>query len=234
MGFESWRAFYSSDLQGVWALLPVPALFLVHLLSSRRAREVAERSDEGRFVRGWALLFAVETLLDPLASKLAASLGAAPGIVTAVVLLFVLLGDFRVYWLLFALALRDVGRGARLAAAATPVVALLAYAADGIADRGGADASGLRLWLIHESLFTAVAIWLWRVWLPRRVSEPGLLRFLRRVGVYVIAYYALWAASDALWLATSLDAAWLLRVVPNQLYYACFVPFVWFAWSRRG
>ena len=59
------------------------------------------------------------------------------------------------------------------------------------------------------------------------------LRFLRRVCAYVIAYYGLWASCDALWLATSLDVAWLLRVLPNQLYYAFFVPFVWLAYSRR-
>ena len=57
-------------------------------------------------------------------------LGVPERLATAVMLGFVLLGDFRVYWLLFAVALRDVRRGARLAAAVTPVVPLLAYASD--------------------------------------------------------------------------------------------------------
>jgi hypothetical protein len=51
---------------------------------------------------------------------------------------------------------------------------------------------------------------------------------------YVTVYYALWAGCDAIWLATSFDPVWLLRAVPNQLYYAFFVPFVWHAYSRRG
>jgi hypothetical protein len=233
MGFESWRAFYQSDLQSVWSLLPVPALFLAYLLLSPRAR-AGDDSFETRFLRGWAVLFSVETMLDPLVGgPVVRSLGAPPGVATAVVLFFVLLGDFRVYWLVFAFALSDVRRGAWLAAAATPLVALLAYASDGLWDRLAPDASGQRLWLIHELLFTGVALWLATRWLPTRVQDPTLLRFLRRVCGYVILYYALWAGCDALWMATSADAAWLLRAVPNQLYYAFFVPFVWLAWSRR-
>jgi len=235
MGFESWRAFYQSDLQSVWSLLPVPAAFLAYLLLSRRAREAAARSFEARFVRAWAVLFAVETLLDPLVGgKLTSALGAPPLLGTAVMLAFVLLGDFRVYWLLLALALGDARRGARLAAAATPVVPLLAYASDRLAERLAPDPSGQRLWLIHELLFTGIAIWLGSRWLPGRALDPVTLRFLRRVCGYVTLYYALWAGCDALWLATSQDGVWLLRALPNQLYYAFFVPFVWLAYSRRG
>ena len=234
MGFESWRAFYQSDLQSVWSLLPVPAAFLVYLLLSARGRETGEASFEPRFLRSWALLFAALTMLDPIVGgPVVRSLGAPPPVVTAVVLVFVLLGDFRVYWLVLAFALRDARRGARLAAAATPVVALLAYASDGLWDRTAPDPSGQRLWLIHELLFTGVALWLATRWLPRHVADPVTLRFLRRVCGYVTLYYALWAACDALWMATSLDVAWLLRAVPNQLYYAFFVPFVWLAYSRR-
>ena len=234
MGFESFRAFYQSDLQGCWALLPVPAAFFVHLLLSRRARELGASAAEAGFVRAWALLFSIETLLDPLVGgKLVAWLGAPEWLATAVMLGFVLLGDFRVYWLLFGVARRDVGRGARLAAAVTPVVPLLAYAGEHLCARFAPDATGQRLWLIHELLFTGVAAWLWKSWLPRSGADAKALRFLRRVCAYVIAYYGLWASCDALWLATSIDVAWLLRVLPNQLYYAFFVPFVWLAYSRR-
>jgi hypothetical protein len=229
MGFESWRAFYQSDLQSVWSLLPAPALFLVYLLLARRAPGA---SFEERFLWRWAVLFSIETMLDPLLGGPGMrAVGASPAVVTAVVLVFVLLGDFRVYWLLFAFALSDAGRAAKLAAAATPVVALLAWTSDGLWDRMAPDASGQRLWLIHELLFTGAALWLRARWLPARVQDPARLRFLRRVCSYVILYYALWAACDALWMAIAFDVAWLLRAIPNQLYYAFFVPFVWLAWS---
>jgi hypothetical protein len=108
MAFESWRAFYQSDLQGVWALLPVPAALLSYLLFSRGSLEIAARSAEARFVRFWALLFAAETLLDPLvAGGLTSWLAPPAALATAVMLGFVLLGDFRVYWLVLALALGD-------------------------------------------------------------------------------------------------------------------------------
>ena len=85
----------------------MPAALLVYLLLSRRARELGASSSEARFVRAWALLFAAETLLDPLVGgKLVAWLGVPAALATAVMLAFVLLGDFRVYWLLFAVALQ--------------------------------------------------------------------------------------------------------------------------------
>jgi hypothetical protein len=113
-------------------------------------------------------------------------------------------------------------------------VPLLAYASDALLERLAPDPTGQRLWLIHELLFAAVAAWLALRWLPARALDPATLRFLRRVCAYVILYYGLWAGSDAIWLATSMDPIWLLRALPNQLYYALFVPFVWLAWSRRG
>ena len=233
MGFESWRAFYQSDLQSFWSLLPVPAAFLAYLLLSPRAREAG--GFEARFLWRWAVLFSIETMLDPLVGgPLLRVLGASPPVATVVVLVFVLLGDFRVYWLLFAFTFRDARRGARLAAAVTPVVPLLAYAGDGLLERLALDPTGQRLWLIHELLFTGVALWLRARWLPARVQDPVLCRFLRRVCGYVTLYYALWAGCDVLWMTASLDAAWLLRAIPNQLYYAFFVPFVWLAWSRRA
>jgi len=36
MEFESWQAFYRSGLQGFYALIVVPALFLGYLLASKR------------------------------------------------------------------------------------------------------------------------------------------------------------------------------------------------------
>ena len=60
---------------------------------------------------------------------------------------------------------------------------------------------------------------------------PGVGLGLRRVLGYVAVYYALWASADVLILYGGLDVGWLLRVVPNQLYYAFFVPFAWWTLS---
>ena len=51
---------------------------------------------------------------------------------------------------------------------------------------------------------------------------------------YVAVYYALWATADLLILGTGRDVAWALRIVPNQLYYAWYLPFVyWRFFARR-
>ena len=236
MTFATWQELYKSDLQSAVAVTIVPLLFLLYLIWTERREGTGVVPAAARFVHVWAGTFALLTIIDPLATgPLLRALAVADApVATVVMVAFVLLGDFRVYWLLFAVALRDVRRGARLAAAVTPAVPLLAYASDRLIEGFAPDATGQRLWLIHELMFTGVALWLWSAWLPRRVADAATLRFLRRVCAYVIVYYALWAACDALWLAASLDVAWLLRALPNQLYYAFFVPFVWLAYSRRG
>ena len=80
------------------------------------------------------------------------------------------------------------------------------------------------LWLIYECAFAALALW-WRARVvPAR--RPPAERFLRAVLAYVAVYYALWALADVLILA-GWDVGWALRVLPNQLYYAFWVPVVW-------
>jgi hypothetical protein len=45
---------------------------------------------------------------------------------------------------------------------------------------------------------------------------------------YAAAYYVLWLAADVLTVVAGLDVGWALRMVPNQLYYAFWVPFAHF------
>ena len=68
MGFESWHAFYTSDLQGVYSLLVLPAFFLLSLFATGRARGPRGESAQARFVRLYALGWSVETLIDPIAT----------------------------------------------------------------------------------------------------------------------------------------------------------------------
>ena len=39
----------------------------------------------------------------------------------------------------------------------------------------------------------------------------------------MLLYYGLWAAADALLLATGADSGFALRVIPNLLYYGGFI-----------
>ena len=69
---------------------------------------------------------------------------------------------------------------------------------------------------------------MWRqVRLARAASRlsPEVSRWLREVTGFVAVQYALWALADAviLWVH---PAGFLLRVVPNVLYYGLFVGYV--------
>jgi hypothetical protein len=234
--FESCEAFYRSDLQGLWSLLPAPALFLAWLAGPGRRRAAASPLPGAGFVLAWCAVFAAETLLDPVASgPLGRWLSLSPAARTGVQLGFVLLGDLRVFLLVLVLAgLPHAFVRALAWTLVVPAVAgglhfgVLARLAPGVPDQ--------TLWLVYEAAFAALCLWLAAGPLPRwtAAAPPGRLAFLRRCLAYAGAYYALWAASDVLILA-GVDAGWCLRALPNQLYYALWVPFVYFAFfSRRS
>ena len=46
-------------------------------------------------------------------------------------------------------------------------------------------------------------------------------------------YYAGWLFADLLIQIGGFDFGWLIRVIPNQLYYAFWVPVVFFAFFAR-
>lgn len=228
--FPTWHAFYRSDLQGLYALLVVPALFLLLLLLGglRFPGPGAEPRAAG-FLRIWALVFLVETMLDPIVTGPALRrLALPPGwLADNAVLPFVLLGDFRVFALMEVVAVPERPRRAALARAAawTLIVPLAA----GVLHRALVARWGplppASLWLVYELLFLALAAFLGARWVPARVARPAGRAYLRAVLTYVGGYYALWAAADALILGVGADWAWGLRAVPNQLYYGLFVPF---------
>jgi hypothetical protein len=210
VSFASWHDFYYAAWQHPWALLVAPFAFLVWRALAAPPREGAV-PEASRFVSAWSLLFAVETLLDPLATGPLAKRIGTPALGTALGVSFVMLGDFRVWWLIFRID-RPAGavRRALVPTLAVPIVAwVVTLALAPLPDQA--------LWLLHESLFLAAAFFF-----SRRLAG----RFERAVLAYAGVYYALWIAADVLILA-GVDAAWLLRCVPNQLYYGLTVPFVW-------
>ncbi|MFP8879270.1 MAG: hypothetical protein VCE43_07275 [Myxococcota bacterium] len=236
MGFEGFDAFYHSDLQSVYLLLVLPALFLVYWWAV--ARPVHESDTPAlRFVRLYTLVFCVETLIDPIATG--PMLGLTGGGATALGLLFVLLGDFRVFVLVFGVCAPERGWGGALREAAlwAPIVAVSAYAVNAGIGWVAGGVPGQLLWIIHEVLFVGLAGFVRNRVIPRRTAaaDPNRAR-LKRVMSFVMLYYGLWASSDALILWGGFDAGWLLRVVPNQLYYSVWIPFVYatFFSEREG
>jgi hypothetical protein len=208
MPFASWRDFYYSAWQEPWGLLVGPFAFLVWRTFAPSPGPGAV-PEARRFVIGWGFLFAVLTMLDPIATGSLAK--TFPALATSLAVSFVLLGDFRIWWLVARLARPD---GAALRALIpTAVVPIAAWLVTLVAP----PLPGQALWLIHEALFLVVAFAV-----ARRLSGD----VERSVLAYAGVYYAVWVACDVLILA-GVDAGWLIRCVPNQLYYGFTVPFVW-------
>jgi len=229
--FPSFESFYASELQAIYLPCVAPAAFLGWLATSgRETRRGVEPSAAG-FMRAYAAIFAIETILDPLITGPAVAWLDVGEHFFAVLLPFVLLGDFRVFLLVFMIL--EPGRGAASAALraaawtlAVPVVAGATYAA---LDAVRGPLPGQVLWILYEAAFLALVRWLRTEWLPRRIVPERIVTraYLERVLDYVALYYALWAASDALILFAGLDAGWGLRAVPNLLYYGLWVPYTY-------
>ncbi len=139
---------------------------------------------------------------------------------TAAGVIFVIAGDFR--W--FVLLARSARKKTTLAgvlialglAFIVPVLAQIARAA-GLSDMR-------KTFLAYELLFFVLAIVMRAIVLPRRLPASGAWRtFALRMTAFEITQYGLWAAADILLLATGADAVYLLRMIPNLLYYAGFL-----------
>lgn len=215
----SYADLYASPLQHPWILWIAAALGLLAALSRR---------DLSREARWFCLALTAVALLDAwLTADRVLGLGALKGsAATWVPLLFVLLGDFRYFF--FVESARPDGRlavgskGLWTAAAWTLVVPIGAQL---LVHAIGAQEPRV-LFLVYEVLFVALLFFMSRVYLPRHAKALRWTRLMTRFG---IAYYGLWAVADAIILFSGADEGFLLRVVPNLLYYGGFVPAV--AWT---
>ena len=232
----SWHDAYYSELQSLYALLVVPVGFLAWRLAAPCDPARAVVPQAARFVSLATVLFALETMLDPIATGPMLKSNALRGTLAATLVpfLFVYLGDLRV--LLVARAVlrpaEPFGRTLGFAAVATAVVPV----ATGVLYLGHRaiwpNADGQWMWMIYEAGFLALCVVAARVWLPReRTAGDGSdgegRAFLSSLFGYSAAYYALWLAADVVIVVAGLDLGWAIRMLPNQLYYAFWAAFVY-------
>ena len=199
-----------------------------------------------RFLVGWAIVFTIEILADALATGMLSpvppgSTCAPPSSTTARSQPssgrpFVILGDFRYFLLLehcIASKPEDAltGRGLGPVRAWVPavivafVVPLTSTAIREIFPGTFKD-DNRNTFLLYESLFLALAVVYRVVVVPRRA--PAALRgYLLRLTEFELVQYALWVTADLLIIFARTDVAFLLRLAPNVMYYALFLPFAW-------
>lgn len=215
----TYAEFYASSFQHPWLLWASALIGLSIALS---------RSDVSWGVRWFCVILTGLSIVDAwLTANEVVGLGPLYGSASSwVPLLFVLLGDFRYFFFLEAAradgTLVITKRGLRIAVTWTLVVPV---ASQLVVHALGSEETRV-LFLVYEALFVVLSLGLYAVYLPRHAGAP---RWARHVTMFVSVYYALWALADAIILQSGADAGFLVRVLPNILYYGGFVPAV--AWT---
>jgi len=158
---------------------------------------------------GFTIFFAIVCALDAFLTGPWTPLASDSAAMTAAGITFVIAGDLR-YFVLLLDATKSWRRLLATVALAfvVPVIVQIARAA-GVTELR-------KVFLIYELLFFVLALAIWFVVRPWSA-------FVRRLTLFEIAQYGLWAGADILLLSTGADAAWLIRMVPNLMYYAFFL-----------
>ena len=164
---SSWHDVYSGDLQSLWALLLIPFAFLVYRVVLGTPR-TGDR--EQVFIVFYTLGWALETMLDPIVGgPISRALGWSDGFAgTLVMFTFVLLGDLRVFVLVFGLVSASYLPRALGFTLIVPLVTGVVY---GTASWLVPELHSQGMWLIDELGFLTMAIWLVRVWIPRHSAQ---------------------------------------------------------------
>ena len=191
------------------------------------------RSGLDRSLKRYCLLLTALSLTDAwLTSGHVYGLGALTGgAASAVPLFFVLAGDFRYLLLLGAADPRGaIQPSARRVLAAAGLSCVVPLFSQGVVWLLPETLAGSRvLFLVYELAFMLLTAGLMR-WHPGARS----IAWLGPVSRFVLLYYGLWALADAIILLTGSDLGFLLRVVPNLLYYGGLIGVIgWFAARKR-
>ncbi len=178
------------------------------------------------FLAAFLVLFTVEILADATLTSPWSPVPSNTRVATVVSVVFVILGDARYFLLVERARLGALTRRAWLVAfGLSLVVPALSFFPQALFPAAYAD--GRMIFLTYEVMFLALALGL-RAWIPRRPwPSDADRRWATLATNFEIAQYALWAAADVIILAGH-DAGYLLRLVPNTMYYVFFLPFV--AW----
>lgn len=186
-----------------------------------RKQLTAERA----FLQKTLLVLALLAIVD---ATLTGELAPFPGdLVTYVAIPFVILGDARFFFLLERYA-KPAGTSLPMqrlfmrSMAWALIVPTTAYATKLMFFP---ERTTYWLFLIYETYFTILALMLNVFFLPKwlQASAIGIQqkRWVQTMALFVLAFYALWASADVIILGGH-DEGYLLRLVPNIMYYVVF------------
>jgi hypothetical protein len=218
----SYSSIYHSPWQNPGLFVLTNALLAIFLLLRKPDRP------EQAFLRNTLLAMAILALVDSL---LTGELSPFPGpIVPYVAIPFVILGDVRFFFLLE----RYAKTGGRTSSVTRLFFRSLLW---GLIVPSTAYATKITffpertnhwLFLTYESYFTVVALVFNGLVVPRWTNGWDIpadqKRWIRAFALFELVFYALWATADVVILSGH-EWGYLLRIVPNVLYY---VGFAWF------
>lgn len=138
--------------------------------------------------------------------------------------LFIILGDLR-YFLLAERVTRPADSLARTLVFSVPVSFLMPLATGIMTRTIPAMADTRVLYAVYELAMVPLVLGLDRLRFQKREVAPEIRRWVRDVSFFFAALYFGWGACDVVILAGA-DIGHALRIVPNVMYYALFLPVV--------
>ncbi len=220
------KSFYDSSWHHPGLALAAALVFTV-VLAARR-----------RFLSAWALLCFVETAVDAWFTGGWSPARGTP-LERGLGITFVILGDLRLFlaieWVLSrgprAVGLPD-GRALARAVPVAFVVPVLSTVPIQLFPQlfPRDDPFALhRIFILYEAMFLVLWAVLRFVVFPRRLAEAPaeVRRWVFGLLSFFAVQYGAWVLADAFILASHADVGYLVRLVPNVLYYALFVPFAY-------
>lgn len=198
-----------------------PLLFWAAALAF--AVTLAARRPTG-FLWRYLALFTLAIVADAWATGALTPLGNTVWM-TPVAILFVVLGDLRYFLLLERFRRGSDGTVTPAGAARIVAVSLVVPVASTVARHVLDPRDGRVTFLVYELMFLVMALAIRFLWLPRRATE-ATAAWLGALTSFEIVQYALWALADIV-ILSGVEAGFLLRLVPNTLYYAAFLPYAY-------
>ncbi len=176
------------------------------------------------FLYGYLTVFLLTILADATVTGAWSPVPLGTPAYTFFSVLFIILGDLR-YFLLAERVSRPRDSLARTLAFSVPV-SLIMPVATGIMSRTiPAMADDRVLYAVYELSMVVLILALDRARFSKRTVEPQVRRWVHEVSLFFAALYFGWGACDLIIMA-GVELGHVLRIVPNVMYYALFLPVV--------
>jgi hypothetical protein len=196
---------------------PLAAYIAALLLLTALARHLA-------FLAGFLVIFAAEIVADATITGAWSPVPTDSPWYEVFAIVFVILGDLR-YFLLADWFSRPGASLARVLKFVVPISFAIPLLT-GVGSRVIAVLAEPRvLFLAYEILLLLLVVALQSRVFGRREAPKAHAAYVRRLSGFVAIQYLGWACADVLILSGH-DVGHVLRIVPNVLYYAAFLPFV--------